>query len=105
MRSLRALLFIAASAIALAQTITTTSPLPTAAVGVSYIEQLSCSNCSTPVWTGTPPPGLGLDSSSGVISGVPTTASTFTFVITETNAGTTQTTSKSFQLTVVPNTA
>ena len=70
-------------------TITTTSPLPDGGVGSPYWQQLQASGgygygygggyTWSRIW-GMLPAGLSLDS-SGVISGTPTTAATFSFVV------------------------
>ena len=55
----------------------------TATVGTSYSENVSVSGGSSPyvysLASGSLPPGLSLNTSSGVISGTPTTAGTYTF--------------------------
>ncbi len=64
-------------------TITTTSPLPAFTVGVAYSTTLAATGGTLPLsWSvraGTPPPGLTLNSSSGVLSGTPTQSGTFNF--------------------------
>lgn len=70
-------------------TITTTSPLPAGTVGVAYSTTLTMSGAFSPnVWSlvaGSLDPGLSFNSSSGVISGTPTTATTYspTFRVTD----------------------
>lgn len=63
-------------------TITTVSPLPTGAVGVSYSQSLSATGGATPyVWSissGSLPSGLSLI--AGVITGTPDTAGTASFI-------------------------
>lgn len=62
----------------------TTSPLPGGTVGSQYSLQLSITGGTAPFqWsaTGTFPPGLGLTPTNGLVSGVPTTAGTFSFTI------------------------
>lgn len=86
MKTLRALLLtLAVAAIpAVAQTITTTS-LPDGNQNVQYSAGLTCTNCiSADVWgiASGLPPGLGINTTSGVISGDPTAAGTFTFAVT-----------------------
>ncbi len=70
-------------------TITTTS-LPGATVGVPYSTTLAASGGATPyTWSvarGALPPGLRLDSASGVISGTPTAAGTSSFTAQVTDA-------------------
>src|SRR5258708_1234860 len=54
--------------------------------------------------SGALPPGLILDPSLGTISGVPTTAGTYNFVLQLTDSGTPQhTTSRPFSITVIPS--
>jgi uncharacterized protein (TIGR03437 family) len=60
--------------------VTTSSPLPNGTVGVAYSQALAATGGTPPYsgWTvssGALPPGLGLNGSSGVISGTPATAS------------------------------
>ncbi|MDD2539719.1 MAG: putative Ig domain-containing protein [Desulfuromonadaceae bacterium] len=75
----------------------TTASLPGATVGTSYSQALAASGGTTPyTWSisaGNLPAGLSLNTSSGVISGTPTTAATatnFTVMVTDsaTSAGT-----------------
>src|ERR1700683_3363371 len=86
MRSLRALLLplVFAAIPAAAQTITTNS-LPNGTVNVQYFQQLGCINCAAnAVWSiaaGQLPPNLGINSSSGVISGLPTTSAVYNFTV------------------------
>jgi hypothetical protein len=87
MRSLRALLvtLVFAAIPAAAQTITTTS-MPNGTVNVAYSFQLGCTNCAAgAVWSISPaagplPPNLGINPSSGVISGIPTTTGVYNFL-------------------------
>ena len=82
-------------------TITTSSPLPPGVVGASYSQTFTAFNVpgpAGPVWTATTlPPGLKL-SASGTLSGIPTTAGTYTFTVTATGVG--LLVSNSFSLTV-----
>ncbi len=87
----------------LACTITTSSPLPDASVGVVYSETLTViDTVDTNVWTvdsGTLPDGLSLNSSTGEISGTPTAEETATFTIKVTSGA--QCCTKAFELEVV----
>src|SRR3984957_9037098 len=70
--------------------ITTTSPLPPATVNVAYTVTFAAAGGVTPLtWSvasgSTLPPGLTLVSATGVLSGTPTQAGTFTFGITVTD--------------------
>ena len=84
--------------------ITTSSPLPTGAVGASYSQTLSAAAGSPPyTWSAAPgrlPAGLSL-SSTGVISGTPTAAGTSTFGVRLTDSAS-ATASQAFSLTVNP---
>jgi hypothetical protein len=68
----------------------TSSTLPGGTVGAAYSAALSASGGSgTFVWSvsgGTLPAGLALNASTGAISGTPSTAGTFTFVVTSADA-------------------
>ena len=71
--------------------ITTTSPLPPAMVNTAYTVTFAATGGVTPLtWTvasgSTLPPGLTLASTTGVLSGTPTQAGTFTFGITVTDS-------------------
>jgi uncharacterized protein (TIGR03437 family) len=90
--------------IGLAQ-ITNASPLPGATLGASYSVTFTVSDGPAPpfFWSGndTPfPPGLNLDSSSGVLSGTPTATGTFSFGITAFKDITNTSATKNFSLTV-----
>jgi hypothetical protein len=69
----------------------TLSPLtlPAPAIGVAYSQTFTASGGIAPytyvVATGSLPPGLALSSSSGVLSGIPTTSGTFTFSVLATD--------------------
>jgi hypothetical protein len=71
--------------------ITTTSPLPPAMINTAYTVTFAATGGVTPLnWTvasgSTLPPGLTLVSTTGVLSGTPTQAGTFTFGITVTDS-------------------
>ena len=67
------------------------SPLPTATVGVAYTVTLTTSGSFGPFaysFQGNLPPGLNL-STNGTISGIPTTAGTYSFTVTAQDIGST----------------
>ncbi len=86
-------------------TITTASPLPNADLGAAYALNLAAANGDPPyVWSlaegsGPLPPGMSL-SPQGALSGTPTAAGTYDFVVRVTDAGE-DAAVKAFQLTVV----
>lgn len=66
-------------------TFVSTSPLPAGIVSVPYSLQLTTSGGVAPLqWSagGTFPPGLGLAPTTGLVTGTPTTAGTFSFTLT-----------------------
>lgn len=86
MKTLRGVIFLLAilGSSALAQTITTTSPLTSGTVGVSYTTVLNCTNCTNGTWTASGlPPNLTITANvnSATISGTPTTAGTYPNII------------------------
>ena len=86
-------------------TIATSSPLPTGTAGTAYSRTLTATGGTTPyswlVVSGSLPPGLTLASATGIISGTPTTANTFTFRIRVTGANSLYS-EKNFSLTINP---
>jgi hypothetical protein len=69
-------------------TITTTSPLPGGVVGTAYSGTVAATGGTPPItWTATGlPAGLGINASTGAITGNPTTAGTTTASITATDS-------------------
>ena len=88
-------------------TITTTSPLPSGTVGQAYSTQIQTTGGQAPITfnlvSGTLPPGLSL-SSTGVISGTPTSSGTYIFTIRAMDSCTTgaQSIQGNFSVTVNP---
>ncbi len=74
-------------------TITTTSPAPPATAGSAYTLTFAATGGTSPyTWkvdSGTSPQGLALDPATGILSGTPTTAGAFSFVIRVTDTGNT----------------
>ena len=67
-----------------APVITTTSPLPSGVVGGQYYQTVITTGGTQPLswsWSGTAPPGLTLNSGTGVISGTPTTVGSYNFTV------------------------
>jgi hypothetical protein len=90
-----------AAAIAISIT-TTTIANPTA--GAAYSQPISVANDVPPdafVTTGTPPPGITINPTTGVLSGVPTAAGPFTFGVTVTDSAA-GTASENYSVTVSP---
>jgi len=70
-------------------TITTASPLPAGTVGIPYSQSISATGTAPITFSlivGALPAGLTLNTSTGAITGTPTTAGTFNFTITATNS-------------------
>ena len=88
-----------------APTITTPSPLPAGQVGIDYSETLTATGGSGQyTWSvsaGSLPAGLSLNSGTGLIGGLPTTAATFNFTIQVTDSNQ-ATASQAFVLTINP---
>lgn len=84
--------------------ITTSSPLPDAALNSSYSFTLEAIGGSLPyTWlleSGALPPGTALDGPTGIISGTPTTAATYTFSVSVTESGANKSDIKTFTLKV-----
>jgi hypothetical protein len=82
--------------------IVTSSPLPTGEVNAYYDQFFQASSCGNSfTWSfisGSPPPGLNGDPSSGEIFGTPTSSGTFTFTVQVTDG--VNTTNKQFSLTI-----
>jgi hypothetical protein len=80
--------FLFASPVQAAPTIVA-SPLPSGQVGTPYTTTLLAAPLACPcnwlVVSGSPPPGLNLVAGTGVISGTPTTAGTYNFMVTVTD--------------------
>src|SRR5262249_30641770 len=84
-------------------TITTTSPLPTAAVNAPYSIQIEASTSDSLTWSvisGNLPPGLTL-SVSGLLRGTPTSLGTFNFTVQAKRSSPDQTATQQFRLDVV----
>ncbi|MGA3187907.1 MAG: Ig domain-containing protein [Bryobacteraceae bacterium] len=91
--------------IALAQTITSTSPLTPGNENQPYSFTLTCTNCFIPTWgiaAGALPTGLTISSTEGTISGTPTVAGTFNFTVSVQNqSGPPPPITKAFSLTII----
>jgi hypothetical protein len=85
--------------------ITTGSPLPAGSTGAPYSQRLDrtggTAGFTWSVTGGTLPPGLTLNSATGVVSGTPTTYVTFTFTARVTDSANTFT-EKQFSITIGP---
>ena len=73
-----------------ADLVITTTSLPNGQIGVAYSQTLAATGGATPytwsVYSGSLPPGLTLGSSTGVISGTPTTSGTSNFTVRVTDS-------------------
>jgi len=84
--------------------ITTASPLPNGGVGSAYKLQFAGAGASPLAWAvtgGSLPPGFALDPATGILSGIPTTATTYGFTVQLTDSTKTSV-SKNFTLTIAP---
>jgi len=86
--------------------VTTTGDLPGGKVNIDYSQQLVATGGRTPyTWalaTGPLPPGLTLNTQTGVISGRPTATGAFTFTVSVTDATPSTATSAQIRITVTP---
>jgi putative Ig domain-containing protein len=86
--------------------VTSTGDLPGGRVNVDYSQQLVATGGRTPyTWalaTGPLPPGLTLNTATGVISGKPTAAGTFAFTVAVTDTTPATATSSQIRITVSP---
>ncbi len=86
--------------------ITTTSPLPAGQVGVAYNKTIAVTGLSPftfSVTSGSLPAGLGLNPSTGAITGTPTAYGTSSFTVKVVDSSNpTQSTSQPFTLTIAP---
>ncbi|MCL1875979.1 MAG: putative Ig domain-containing protein [Synergistaceae bacterium] len=83
----------------------TTSSLPGGVVGKAYSETLTASGTAPINWSissGSLPPGLSLNTTTGVISGTPTTAGTYNFTVKATNVAGSVTKSFSIVISTLP---
>lgn len=88
---------------ALAPTFTADSPPDTAVTGTPYSYTFTASGDPAPTFSvasGTLPAGLGLDPTSGVLSGTPTATGSFSFTVQATNGADPAAASPSLQITV-----
>lgn len=93
----------AAVSVQVVDLVITTGHLQTGVVGAPYSIILEADGATTPDWSitsGSLPPGLTLDPTTGLISGTPTEMGISTFTVHLASAG--QTTSRALSITVVP---
>jgi len=86
-----------------APTFTADSPPTTATVGTAYSYTFTASGTPSPTFavnSGTLPGGLALNSTTGILSGTPTTAGPFTFTVSASNGTTPNAVSPSITITV-----
>ncbi|HEY2668024.1 MAG TPA: putative Ig domain-containing protein [Actinomycetota bacterium] len=84
---------------------TATAPPPVAAQGVPYAYRFAANGVPPPTFTvssGTLPPGLALDTTSGVLSGLPTVTGTSTFRVSASNEVPSEAVSPPISITVTP---
>ncbi|MDQ0028517.1 fibronectin type III domain-containing protein [Arthrobacter bambusae] len=99
---------VAAGATPAAPVFTAASPPATATAGTAYAYTFAASGTPAPTFSissGTLPPGLGLNTTTGVLSGTPTTAGTATFAVTATNGVSPSALTPALTITVNPATA
>jgi hypothetical protein len=87
--------------------VVTSDRLTLGVVNQPYSDQISVAGGTPPysygVGWGSPPPGVGLDSSTGVVSGIPTSAGLFDFeVVVEDSASPPNRTSRSIRISIDP---
>jgi hypothetical protein len=88
---------------ALANWFDNTLATTTVRVGQAYSDGVSASNASSyGLNSGTLPPGITLNTNSGVLSGTPTTAGSYSFVLRATNASNESITTATLSITVQP---
>lgn len=90
----------------LAPAFTADSPPSAAVIGTRYSYTFAASGDPAPTFSlasGTLPPGLSLDSASGVLSGTPTATGSFSFTVQAANGVSPAATSPTLQITVSPS--
>ncbi len=81
---------------------TVPSQIPSAKVGQSFTFTITASNSPTSYGASNLPTGLSINSTTGVISGTPTTAGTYTITLSASNAGGTGTGTQMLTVSVAP---